>query len=363
VSEQDREGTSSGATRSQHVVLQGPADMRMMMAAMRSGVERSRTQGAPAAPTMLVITPTVEQAQAAADVARTLLGDSGTRVVPVSGVARARRVLGAAPVSIVTGTAADLLQLRRDAALDLEGLQTVAIIGLDDVLAAHGADALQALLGDAPSEVSRVATLDTDHDGTEAFLDAQLHRARRLTPVTPADSPLAVAPQYILTPAAGRRDVLRLLLDELDPPSLVIVAGTAEAQAEVADALERLGVPVDGTAVQVVAQPTAEHVALTVLWESPATADALVAAVAMRPVHAIALLLPEELPAFQRLAGGVATVWTPVARKIAAEDRVAECCARHAVEWRGERQRARAARAAAGSFRCRGNRLCGAAVV
>ena len=98
-----------GAARSQHVVLQGPADARTMAAAMRPGVERSRQVTDSAAPACLIITPTVEQALRAAELARVLLADNTSRVGPVSNVSRARRVLNA-PVAIVTGTASETLR-------------------------------------------------------------------------------------------------------------------------------------------------------------------------------------------------------------------------------------------------------------
>lgn len=322
VSEQEREETSPGATRSQHVVLHGPADVRMMTAAIRPGIERSRDGGEPAAPVCLVITPTVEQAMTAADQARLLLHDPAVRVVPVSGVVRARRVLAAAPVAVVTGTATDLLTLRRDAALRLDRLQVVIIVGLDDLLAANGADTLQTLLGDAPTDVMRVATLDSETPDTEAFLEAQLRRARRLTPLVMGDTPLAITPRFVLTSASGRADALRAVLDEADPPSLVVITASDDAIPEATAALARLGIAVDGTTVQVVRQPTAQHVAMAVLWDAPASYDALVEAVAMRPVDAVALLLPDELPTFRRLTGGASEAWTPAPRKASAEERV-----------------------------------------
>jgi ATP-dependent RNA helicase DeaD len=322
VSEQEREETSPGATRSQHVVLQGPADLRTMTAAMRPGVERSREGGQTGAPACLVITPTIEQAMAAADQARRLLADPSIRVVPVTGAVRARRILGAAPVAIATGTPADLLALRRNASLNLEQLQTVVIVGLDEMLAANGGDTLQALLGDAPAEVSRVATLDTETPETEAFLEAQLRRARRMPALLLGDAPLAVTPRFVLTSPAGRTDALRLVLDETDPPSLVLIAATDAGIDEATAALARLGIPVDGLSVQVTRQPTAQHVAMAVLWEAPATYDALVDALAMRPVDAVALLLPDELPAFRRMSANLAEAWTPAPKKASAEDRV-----------------------------------------
>ena len=304
------------------MVLEGPADLRTMTAAMRPGVERSREGGQPGAPLCLVITPTIEQAMTAADQARRLLDDPAVRVVPVTGALRARRVLGLAPVAVVTGTPSDLLALRREAALDVQQLQTVVIVGLDEILAANGADTLQALLGDAPDTVSRVATLETESDASEAFLEAQLRRARRISPPVVGDTPLAVTPRFVLTSPSGRAEALRLVLDETDPPSLVVIAASDAGIADATIALARLGVAVDGLAVQVTRQPTAQHVALAVLWEAPATHDALVAALAMRPVDAVALLLPDELPAFRRMTLNIAEAWTPAPKKAAAEDRV-----------------------------------------
>ena len=304
------------------MVLEGPADLRTMTAAMRPGVERSREGGQPGSPLCLVITPTIEQAMTAADQARRLLDDPAVRVVPVTGALRARRVLGLAPVAVVTGTPSDLLALRREAALDVQQLQTVVIVGLDEILAANGADTLQALLGDAPDTVSRVATLETESDASEAFLEAQLRRARRISPPVVGDTPLAVTPRFVLTSPSGRAEALRLVLDETDPPSLVVIAASDAGIADATIALARLGVAVDGLAVQVTRQPTAQHVALAVLWEAPATHDALVAALAMRPVDAVALLLPDELPAFRRMTLNIAEAWTPAPKKAAAEDRV-----------------------------------------
>ena len=73
--------------------------------------------------------------------------------------------------------------------------------------------------------------------------------------------------------------------------------------------------------MQVVKQPTSQHVALVVLWETPATTEALTEAIATRPVDAVALLLPDELPSFRRITNGLAEAWNSPARKEAAESR------------------------------------------
>ena len=310
-----------GAARSQHVVLQGPADARTMAAAMRPGVERSRQVTDSAAPACLIITPTVEQALRAAELARVLLADDTSRVVPVSNVSRARRVLNA-PVAIVTGTASDLLAVRRESGLRIDGLKALVIVGLDDVLSEGEAESLQALLGDIPADTSRSATLDVESPATEAFLEAQFHRARRMAPPPVGDEPLAVTPTFVITSVAGRAEALRMLLDAVDPPSIVIVANSDESAASATRALTRVGLAVDGVLVQVVRQPTSQHVALVVLWDAPVSSEALTEALATRPVDAVALLSPEELPAFRRLTSGASAAWVPPVRKAKATSRI-----------------------------------------
>ncbi len=311
-----------GAARSQHVVLQGPADARTMAAAMRPGVERSREVQGNAAPACLVITPSVEQAKTAADQARVILADDTSRVVPVSQVGRARRVLAAGPVAVVTGTATDLMALRRDSAVNIDGLKAIILIGLDDILADGDVAALEALLGDVPADAMRVATLDTEPPAVEAFLEAQLRRARRIAPPPAGESALPVTPSYLLTSTAGRADALGAVLDAVDPPSLVVVASNEPSAAEAHRALARLGLTVDGVLVQVVRQPTSQHVSLVVLWDAPASAEALGEALATHPVDAVAFLSPEELPSFRRLTHGTAAAWSPPMRKATAATRI-----------------------------------------
>lgn len=319
--EQERETPGAGATRSQHVVLQGPADLRMMAAAMRPGLERSRGEQDGTAPACVVVTPTTEQALSAAEQARILLANDALRVVPVSAVARARRVIASGPVAVIVGTAAELLELRVASAFNLDALRAVVVIGLDDILRDGGAESLQALLTGAPDELQRIVTLEEETPEAEAFLEAYLRRARRITQNVVVDAPLPMTPSYAITSAAGRADALRAVLDATDPPSLVVVASTEIGLRDAERALARLGLVVDGHAVQVVKQPTSQHVALVVLWEAPATTEALTEAIATRPVDAVALLLPDELPAFRRITNGLAEAWNPPARKEAAESR------------------------------------------
>ena len=300
--EQERDGQeAAGASRSQHVVLQGSADARMIAAAVRPGVERSREVSESGAPGCIVIAPTIEQAFQAARQARAILGDTDARVVPVSSVTRARRVVAAAPTAVVTGTANDLLSLRRDAVLSFESVRAVVIIALDDVLAAGGTDTLQALFADAPADTMRIVTLESETPDVSAFLESHLRRARRISQVPAPDRPLATVPRYTISTMAGRADSLRTILDDLDPPSLVVVAQTDQGVREATEALAEMGVVVDEHHVRVTREAPGEHVSLAVFWEAPHTLDALEQALAQPVLLCSPTLRPHLWRLFARV--------------------------------------------------------------
>ncbi len=310
---------STGVTRSNNVVLQGPPDEIVMSAAMQGALERARGTGAVAAPSCLVVTATPEQAMMAAQQAREILSDH-SRVVPVTAVGRARRVLAMAPVTVVAGTAASLLALRSDSVLRLESLGSLIVIGLDKVLGSGGGPTLQALLADAEGDFARVVTLEEDSPETEAFIEAQLRRPRRLTPqraeraAEPAAT-LAMSALYALTTTAGKAETLRTILDAVDPPSVMVVVTSDSAEESARTALSRLGLVVaensetDERLIQVVRNPSTRHVALVVLWDAPDNREKLAEAMDAVPVNVITLLLAEQLPAFRVVAGERATAW------------------------------------------------------
>jgi ATP-dependent RNA helicase DeaD len=317
----DEEQNTQGVIRVQNVVLHGPADSRTMAAALRPAIERSRDVKGNAAPACLVITPTVEQALAVADLARTLFDDDTNRVVPVTAVVRARRVLQAGSVAVVSGAPHDLLALRADSALNLEALRAVVLIGLDELLADGAQVTLESILADAPVDAMRIATLDSDSAATEAFFEAHLRRARHVNSMAATDGQFAVVPRYAVSTPAARAELLRAVLDEIDPPTLAIVTVSEAGETDARRALARLGLSINGDAVSVARHAPKAPASLVVLWEAPAGVEALTEAVAGRPLAAIAFLLPDEVPSFHRLTGGAAEPWIPTVRKDSIESR------------------------------------------
>ncbi len=302
------ESGATGGTRSQHVMVMGAMEPRTVQAALRPGVERARSGGAPSAPACLVVTPSAVATALAAGEARALLDSASRRVVPVTAVARGKRVLAAGPVAVAVGTPADLRALRRASALSLDEVQAVVLLGLDALLADGVRDDLEALLGDLPAGAVRVASsaTDTSTDVT-SFVERHLPKARHITPLVKASTAsFNVTPHYVITTPAARASVLRTFLDERDPPSLAIITDSDVAEAEAVDALAQLGLRADGRVVQVVRGAPLGHTAAVVGWSMPATSEALAQALAGQPVDALFLIQSTDVPAMTAVSGGAA---------------------------------------------------------
>lgn len=324
----DGDSGAAGGTRSQQVVVLGGLEPRTMQAALRPGVERSRQGGAASAPACLVLAPSAAAVAQAAHEARALLDDATLRVVPVSAVDRAKRVLGMAPVAVMVATPSDLAALRRAGAISVSDVHAVVLLGLDEMLGADDTtSAIESALADAPSGAVRVASIATEGDSAvDAFLERHLRKARHVTPlVKPSTVSFAITPHYLVCAPSTRVTALRAFLDERDPPSLAIVAPTPVAEADAHEALATLGLPVDGQRVQVVRRAPAQHTAAVIGWGAPATSDALAAAVAVEPVHVLFLIDATDVPAMTAVSGGAArplTLDTTSLRSTAAADAV-----------------------------------------
>ncbi len=304
----DQEGL--GGARVPHVMVLGAMDSRTVQAAMRPALERSRTQGAAHTPRCVVVAPTPAAVLLAADEARRVLGD-GCRVVPVTSVTRARRVLGSAPLSVVVGTPGDIRALRKSADLSLDELSAVVFLGVDDMLASEdattGRDALDALLSDVPSTVMRIATASQESEAVQTFQQQHLPKARQITPhVAQAPMTGVAAPHYLIVSPLQRAAMLRAVLDERDPPSVAVIASGEVAQAEARETLASLGLPVDNQTVQVEEREPQGHTAAVIGWGAPVDASALQSAMSGAPVFAVFLAGTDDIVHLQTISGNAA---------------------------------------------------------
>src|SRR5690606_12873364 len=96
-----------------------------------------------AGPSVLVVTADAAGALAVADAAQPLLGERGATFIPVTSVGRATRQLRASSPLGVSGSAAVLAELVRNAVLKLDRVQAVILAWGDDILATGGATELE----------------------------------------------------------------------------------------------------------------------------------------------------------------------------------------------------------------------------
>ncbi|MDQ8155240.1 MAG: hypothetical protein P3B98_11325 [Gemmatimonadota bacterium] len=215
------------------------------------------------------------------------------RILPVTDALRAARVIKTygAPIVIVTPTDAE--RLLAASALPLDGVQVIALVSADE----FDADQLANVMTSVPKEARRVLIASDATVAVEALLERYFHKAHRLADDAASETtPAAV--QYQCVRGTGASAV-PALLDDLDPPSAVVVTTDPEA---VHAALAAHGYPADAPIVQVTDGAAAQNVALVIFAGLP-SASAFETAMAAQPGRAVALVAPRQLSALRRLAG------------------------------------------------------------
>lgn len=244
------------------------------------------------APTALVFVP---DAGAALALARALRAarPAIARILPVTDAPRAERLLKAFGAPIVIATPADVERLLRASVLPLDRVQAVALVAANEL----DVDEISRVMASVPKEARRVLIAPEATPTVDLLLERYFHRAHRLADDDAAHTtPAAV--QYVCVRGAGA-DAIPALLDELDPPSAIIVTADASAaQAALADA----GYPSDAPLARVTDGAAPANVALVVFAGLP-TAQAFETAMSAQPGRAVALISARQLGALRRLAG------------------------------------------------------------
>ncbi|HMI47511.1 MAG TPA: DbpA RNA binding domain-containing protein, partial [Gemmatimonadaceae bacterium] len=224
---------------------------------------------------------------------------------------RAGRIFKTRPVLAVAGTAAELLELVRASLLKLDTVRTVALAWADDILQ-EGPDtvaALEGLLGEL-SEAGRVIVTRKLTPAVENLVERYARRARRVGPADmeipqlPADYEMPII-KFVTVAGSGRASALRRLLDDLDPPSAVVVARDEAAADEASRTLKTLGYHEDDESITVTRGYVGSVATHTVIFYQPPVLPAELHQIAQaKPVQVVVISAPGEVPWLRELASG-----------------------------------------------------------
>jgi ATP-dependent RNA helicase DeaD len=251
---------------------------------------------------LLILTPDADTALAIANAARGL-GAQDAPVVPVTSAGRGGRLLASRVTPSIAAAPSTLVALMRNSAVKLDAVRTVVIAWANEMFDAREDESLEIVLAEIPKEASRVLVTDAMTPAVEALVERHLRRASRQGIEAAADPASDAAVRYVTGPTSARAATLRRLLDELDPPSVIVIAA-AESVDEARSAIAGLGY--EGNAlVRVETAPVDEQASLVVLYDLPTAADVIAKVAAASPAHIVALIAPRQIPALRRLTTGV----------------------------------------------------------
>ena len=260
---------------------------------------------------VVVVTRDAETALAISETGLRLAGPAGIEVVPITSAARAGRIFKTRPVLAVAGTPAELLELVRSSLLKLDTVRTVVLAWADDILD-EGPEVVIALEGvlSELSEAGRIIVARKLTPVVENLAERYARRARRVgvadseAPQVPADYEMPII-KYVTVAGSARGSALRRLLDDLDPPSAMIVARDEAAAAEAARVLRTLGYHDDDESMTVTRGYVGNVPTHTVIfYQPPVTPGELQRVSQAKPVQVVVVAAPGEVPWLRELASG-----------------------------------------------------------
>ena len=259
---------------------------------------------------VVVVTRDAETALTISETVIRLSGPGGIEVVPVTSAARAGRIFKSRPVLAVAGTASELGALVRSSVLKLETVRTVALAWADDTLddGPESVAALEALLGEL-SDAARVIVVRKVTPSVENLVERYARRARRVgiaeteAPQMPENYELPII-RHITVADSARASALRRLLDDLDPPSAVIVARDAASVASATRTIRTLGYHEGDASIRVTPGDFKQAAHTVIFYQPPVTSAELQRIAQAKPVQVIVLAQPGEIAWLRELASG-----------------------------------------------------------
>lgn len=276
---------------------------------------------------VVVVTRDAETALAISETVLRLSGPGGIEVVPVTGAARAGRIFRSRPVQAVAGTATELGALVRASLLKLDTVRTIVLAWVDDILedGPESVAALEALLGEL-GEAGRVVVSRKLTPAVENLVERYARRARR---VGPAETEVPTIPEdyefpiirFVTVADSARVSALRRLLDDLDPPSAIIVARDERAAADALHTIRTLGYHADDPTIRVTRSDFRDAAHTVIFYQSPVTPAELQRIAQAKPVQVVVLAQPGQVPSLRELASGRLTPMNLLGPERRAHDR------------------------------------------
>src|SRR5689334_5749149 len=224
---------------------------------------------------VLVVTRDAETALTISETILQISGPAGIEVVPATSASRAARIFKSRPVLAVAGPAPELSALVKNSLLKLDTVRTVILAWADDILA-EGPEtvrALEAILAEV-GEAGRVIVARKISPAIENLVERYARRARRVgapeavAPEVPPDYELPII-RYVTVAASARPSALRKLLDDLDPPSAIVVVRDQAAADQATHTLRTLGYHQDDKTMNVARGDFGGATAHTVVFYQP----------------------------------------------------------------------------------------------
>ena len=299
------EGAATGS-RAQNVVRVLPRDWASLAEVITPSMER--VDSTVATTQLLVFTPDAASTFAVVRGSFERFGTTGIDLFPATSEHRAARMMAGVPSPAVAGPPAVLRALMSRSVLRIDAVKSVLFAWMDGVIEAGGEElaALEAVLGELPEGAARTMVVRDITPAIQGFIDRYMFRARRAVAVADTEEMQPMAMEYVTTPSAARPASLWRLLDELDPPSAVVIARHPESDRDARQTLAQLGYRRADDAIKVSSAPAGENVHTIVFYDPPISSADVEAARAVTAARVIAFVEAGDIGNLKQLSGGLA---------------------------------------------------------
>ena len=302
----DRENRDTATARSLSVVHYIERDQDAAARLVAGLLERAVLAGGN--PGLVAILPTPDDALSLCEAVRAHRHGEGHPLIPITSVARGRRVL-AAGATAIAGAPADLAHLVADSRLALPQIHTLALVWPEELLADDEQRGfLESTVGEVPKATERVAICATRTAELTQFLERSMWKARAIEHGAPAPAASGNALRVIVAPPSERVRALRSVLDALDPETTVLLTFSDESEAAARDAAILLGAGED--LLRVSRGVPEQRFSLGIIFDDLPPADAITAAASITK-ELVAIVRPSRLPGLQKVASNTTPMsWT-----------------------------------------------------